>query len=200
MAAYATEMAVCGQDSKLALYQRSFASALDGFDPLTPIWGCFARSAQWDSTAQLQYTDFKTYLADGILTKMDRASMAHGLEVRVPLLDHKLVELLASLPTSWKVSPASGKRLLKRSLRRIVPAPIRTRRKRGFSPPLGRWLAGGSGERLAHRVLHGNPFVERFFEIDSLRKAWSGSHTSPRCGTRLKWSILVLEAWGRRFL
>jgi len=199
MASYAAEMSVCGRTSKTALYRGSFTSTLEGFDPLAPVADCFARSSQWDSTAQLQYTDFKTYLADGILTKVDRASMAHGLEVRVPLLDHKLVELLASLPSSWKVSPASGKRLLKRSLRRIVPAPIRGRRKRGFSPPVDRWLAAESGERLARRIFHGNPYVERFFEIDSLRKAWSDPHTSPRCGTRLKWSILVLETWGRRF-
>ena len=198
-ASYSGEMLVCDPEFKPALYRKSFASSLQGYDPVSTIETCFARSARWDSTAQLQYTDFKTYLADGILTKVDRASMAHGLEVRVPLLDHRLVELVASLPSSWKISARSGKRLLKRSLRGVVPSPILVRRKRGFTPPLNRWLQGAAGERLAHPVLQGNSFVERFLDIDRIRKVWSDRHTSPRCDPRLLWSILVLETWGRRF-
>jgi asparagine synthase (glutamine-hydrolysing) len=199
VAAYAEEMSICAPSAKPELYRKSFTASLDGYDPISTIEGCFARSARWDSTAQLQYTDFKTYLADGILTKVDRASMAHGLEVRVPLLDHKLVELVVSLPSSWSVSPGAGKRLLKRSLRGTVPAPILARRKRGFTPPLIPWLEGTVGDALTHRVLQGNPFVDRFLNIGRIRNSCSGHHGTPRCGPRLLWSILVLETWGRRF-
>jgi len=196
---YAAEMSICGRDAKPELYRKSFAASLDGYDSISAIEDCFARSAHWSSTAQLQYTDFKTYLADGILTKVDRASMAHGLEVRVPLLDHKLVELVASLPTSWSVSPRAGKLLLKRSLRGTVPAPILARRKRGFTPPLRPWLQGAVGDALAHRVLQGNPFVDRFLDIGRIRESCSSYPGTPRCDPRLLWSILVLETWGRRF-
>ena len=200
MAAYWKEMSICDPALKAELYSGAFQSALAGYDAISAIRACFERSAQWDSTSQLQYTDFKTYLADGILTKVDRASMAHGLEVRVPLLDHTLVEFIARLPSSSKVAWGRGKRLLKQSLRGLVPSQILDRRKRGFTPPLLRWLAGSTGDLFERRVLAGDPFVSRFLDMDAVGRLWSDHRAGVRDRAQLIWSILALETWGRRFL
>ena len=132
-------------ETKRSLYRTRFQRAVQGHDPYSILNGHLARTDGWESTAQLQYADLKTYLPDGILTKVDRASMAHGLEARVPLLDHALVELAARLPSSSKVGTTRGKRILRKSIRGLVPAPILARRKRGFTPPVSRWLGGETG-------------------------------------------------------
>src|SRR5882672_1787297 len=192
MDAYGTEMSICDSPLKETLYRDSFRSSLDGYDARSAIRACFERSAEWDSTSQLQYTDFKTYLADGILTKVDRASMAHGLEVRVPLLDHPLVEFMAHLPSSTKVAWGRGKRLLRQSLRGIVPEQILNRRKRGFTPPLGRWLEGSAGALFESRVLGGGPFVSSLLDMDEVHRLWTEHRAGGRGRSQLLWAILVL--------
>lgn len=97
----------------------------------------------WDTYSRMQYLDMKTYLADDILTKMDRVSMAVSLEVRVPLLDHKVVEFVARVPSKIRVKGGKLKHLLRRAMSGIVPEAILTRKKKGFSIPQSRWLADG---------------------------------------------------------
>ncbi len=196
---YATEMSIFDHESKRELYTAPFRKALDGHDSFSVLAPHFERSRGWDSTSQLQYVDFKTYLADGILTKVDRASMAHGLEVRVPLLDQSLVEFTAGIPSSLKVAPGGGKLILKNSLRGLVPARILSRRKRGFTPPMTRWLGGETGALFETRVLRRDSFVSRFLDIGAVGRLWSEHRSAARDCTQLIWSILVLEAWGRRF-
>jgi len=199
LAAYANEMALCGPQAKRRLFGRQLRETLDGYEARSVLEDCFRRSARWDSTSRLQYADFKTYLPDGILTKVDRASMAHGLEVRVPLLDHPLVEFMARLPSSSKVAWGKGKRLLRRSLRGIVPERILGRRKRGFTPPLARWLTGSAGALIEIQVLGTGSFVSRFLDMDEVRRIWMEHRSGARAQPQLLWAILVLETWGRRF-
>jgi len=196
---YANEMSICDAESKRRLFGASLKKRLAGYEARSVLEECFERSARWDSTSQLQYTDFKTYLADGILTKVDRASMAHGLEVRVPLLDHPLVEFMAHLPSSTKVAWGRGKRLLRQSLRGVVPEQILNRRKRGFTPPLGRWLEGSVGALFESRVIGGGPFVSNILDMDEVRRLWTDHRAGARGRSQLLWAILVLETWGRRF-
>ena len=91
---------------------------------------------------QVQYVDLMTYLPGDILTKVDRASMAHSLEVRVPLLDHVLVEWAATLPPRLRLHARGSKYVLKQALRSHLPEAILRRRKMGFSVPLASWLRG----------------------------------------------------------
>lgn len=198
--AYREEMSITDPETKRRFYGARFEEAIQGHDPFAILNGHLARTDGWDSTSQLQYADFKTYLPDDILTKADRASMAHGLEARVPLLDHALVEMVARLPSSSKVSPRRGKRILRRSLRGLVPEAILQRRKRGFSPPVARWLDGGLGSILEDRVLRGNSFVSSYLDIEGLRRTWSDQCSGSRAHTQLFWAVLMLEFWGRRFL
>jgi asparagine synthase (glutamine-hydrolysing) len=91
---------------------------------------------------QAQYVDFKSYLAGDILTKVDRASMAHGLEVRVPILDHCFVEWAATLPPHLKLTLRQGKAIFKKAMEPYLPREILYRKKMGFSIPLAEWLRG----------------------------------------------------------
>ena len=101
-----------------------------------------------DALSLVQYLDFKTYLPGDILTKVDRASMAHSLEVRVPFLDHEFVEWVAQLPSSVKLRRGEGKFLLKRALEPLLPRDVLYRRKMGFAVPLERWFRGPLSARV----------------------------------------------------
>ena len=199
-AAYLGEMSISAPGSKDLVYAEGLKRALVGHDPYEALNRHFDRASDWDTTSQMQYADFKTYLADGILTKVDRASMAHGLEVRVPLLDHVLVEFAALLRPSSKVAWGSGKRLMKRSLRGMVPARILARGKRGFTPPVSRWLDGTLGALLEERVLGRDSFVSAYLDIGAVRRIRDAQRAGARRDTQLLWAILTLECWGRRLL
>ena len=108
-----------------------------------------ARNADTDDPlALIQYLDLKTYLAGDINTKVDRASMAHSLEVREPLMDHELVEWLATLPSDLKIRGGESKFLLKSAMRGRLPDAIMDRPKMGFAVPLARWFRGPLRERV----------------------------------------------------
>ena len=108
---------------------------------------------------QAMYMDIKTWLVDDILTKVDRATMAHSLEARVPFLDHRLVEFSASLPVNWKLKGLRKKYLLKESQRNALPKRVLNRRKRGFNAPVSHWF-GGEFEDMAKSVTLGAGLTE----------------------------------------
>src|SRR5207248_11719949 len=113
---------------------------LGGTEPATLIASQHAREFMPDYVDRMQYLDTLTYLPDDILTKVDRASMAVSLEARVPLLDHRVVAFSWSLPPSMKAGNGSGKRLLRRVLKRYVPPHLIDRPKKGFTMPVQDWL------------------------------------------------------------
>ncbi|EME69318.1 asparagine synthase, glutamine-hydrolyzing [Paramagnetospirillum caucaseum] len=108
---------------------------------------------------QAMYVDIKTWLADDILVKVDRMTMAHSLEARAPLLDHRVVEFAAALPVDWKLRGLTTKYILKEAARRRLPARVIDRRKAGFNAPVAHWLNGGLAE-LARGVTLGGPLLE----------------------------------------
>src|SRR5690606_27557212 len=101
-----------------------------------------SRAPTDDPLSLIQYLDIKTYLAGDILTKVDRASMAHSLEVREPLLDHPMMEWLAGLPSSFKLGKGEGKLLFKQAMEHYLLADILYRPKMGFAVPLASWFRG----------------------------------------------------------
>jgi asparagine synthase (glutamine-hydrolysing) len=104
-----------------------------------------------DDLARLLYSDFTLYLQDGLLTKVDRATMLASLEARAPFLDHELMELVAGLPSRLKLSGLTTKAILRRTVKRRLPPEVLSRRKRGFNIPFSRWLLHGLGEQLRER-------------------------------------------------
>ena len=147
----------------------------------------------------MQIADTQRYLPDDILTKVDRASMAYGLEVRVPLLDHRIVEFALSLPTTEHIQSGSGKVLLRRQLNRYLPRALYDRPKQGFAVPLGRWLDGPL-RPWADDLLSSSRIAESgFFDTDSVLTMWHEHRTGHRNRQYELWMVLCLLQWSQHW-
>lgn len=152
----------------------------------------------WHPVHRALWMDLATSLADDMLTKVDRMSMAHGLEVRVPFLDHRLVEFALSLPPSWLVSPwpVEGKRLLRSLAAPLLPPGLLNRPKQGFVVPLNRWLQEALLKMFDDGCLSADSETARWMDcraVAALRQAPLGA--APRQDV---YALLVLELWLRR--
>jgi asparagine synthase (glutamine-hydrolysing) len=124
------------------LFSDGFKRELQGWHASEIFHEHAQRAGTDDPLALVQYLDMHTYLPGDINTKVDRASMAHSLEVREPLMDHKLVEWVATLPSALKLRGQEGKYIFKKALEPMLPHDVLYRPKMGFSVPLARWLRG----------------------------------------------------------
>lgn len=151
-----------------------------------------------DLAASQMLWDMRVYLVDDILTKVDRASMHVGLEVRVPLLDHSVVEMAWRIPSRFKFRDGGGKWILKRLLEKYVPARLFERPKMGFSIPVDEWLRGGLRD-WAEALLSRERLEEGgYLRAEPIRAVWA-QHLSGRVdrGTSL-WTVLMFQAWRER--
>jgi len=176
----------------LAALARSAASA-DTFARLA------ARSGAPDYVTALQYIDVYTYLPGDILTKVDLTSMAVSLESRVPLLDHKLMEFVATIPSSLKLRNGTGKYLLKRAMATSLPVEILTRRKMGFGVPLAAWFRSELRDMTRDVLL--SPAARqrglfRIKEVETLLKTHDAGRRD--CSARL-WALVCFELWMRQW-
>lgn len=156
------------------------------------------RAGTDDPLALIQYLDVKTYLVGDINTKVDRASMAHSLEVREPLMDHPLVEWLATLPSSLKVQGQEGKFLLKKTMERHLPHDILYRPKMGFSVPLARWFRGPLRQRVREAVLGPRLEMTGWFNRPYLEHLVDAHQSGARDYSAPLWTLLMFEAFLRQ--
>jgi asparagine synthase (glutamine-hydrolysing) len=156
-----------------------------------------ARAGTEDPLALIQYLDLKTYLIGDINTKVDRASMAHSLEVREPLMDHELVEWLASLPSSLKIAGNEGKVLLKKAMEPHLPHDILYRPKMGFAVPLERWFRGPLRERVRDAILGSTLADTGFFDHRMLEHMVDAHQSGRRDYSAPLWTTLMFEAFLR---
>jgi len=144
--------------------------------------------------------DQKTYLPDAMLTKVDRASMAASLEVRVPLLDHRVVEFTAALPESLKYRNGTGKYLLKKLLANYVPTRLFERPKMGFGVPIDRWLRFELKDLLLDYLSPERVKKQGLFNADFVEKKIS-EHLSGRFNHQYRlWSLLMWQMWRERWI
>lgn len=154
---------------------------------------------KWPETSNLRelmmFWDMGMYLPDEILTKVDRASMAVGLEARAPLLDHRLVEFAWRVPTEYKVRGGKGKWLLRELLYKHVPREMMERPKKGFAVPIGDWLRGPLRE-WAEELLNEKRMQDQgFFDTRLIRSAWQ-DHLDGKGGYQYQiWTVLMFQAW-----
>ena len=181
-------------DQKRQLYHRDFLEALNGFDSHAHIKKLFAACPYSDRLSRQIYTDFKSYLPDDILTKVDRMSMAVSLEVRPPFLDNNLVSYLAGLPSELKLKGFRSKYILKRVAKNLLPQAIISRKKSGFSMPVKNWLRcelrplldGLGGSLSQHGPFFNEDYVQRLIdEHDTLRTDHS----------HILWTLIVFNTW-----
>ena len=143
--------------------------------------------------SMIQYLDIKTYLIDDILTKVDRASMAHSLEVRVPILDHQLVEWLSGLPPQYKLSGRTGKKILKKAMEPYVPNDILYRKKMGFSIPLAEWFKGPLRQQVQESLTGEQLLSTGWFNPDFLHKIVREHQSGQSNHSTMIWSLLMFE-------
>ncbi len=155
------------------------------------------RAGTEDPLALIQYLDLKTYLVGDINTKVDRASMAHSLEVREPLMDHKLVEWLATLPSSLKVRGSEGKFLLKKSMEPLLPNEVLYRPKMGFAVPLARWFRGPLKQRVRDAVLGSRLADTGWFNRPYLEHLVDAHQSGRRDYSASLWTLLMFDAFLR---
>jgi asparagine synthase (glutamine-hydrolysing) len=145
---YFHSVCVVADGHREALYSPAFKRALQGYRAVERIRQVMAAAPTDDPISRVQYTDLKTYLPGDILTKVDRASMAHALEVRVPILDHKFAEWTGTIPAGAKLKGREGKAIFKKALEPLLPEEVLYRPKMGFGVPLAGWLRGPARARV----------------------------------------------------
>jgi asparagine synthase (glutamine-hydrolysing) len=182
------------------LSERLFGENRRPFEPFAALTTHLARAPEGDPLARSLYLDFKTWLADDGLVKVDRMSMAHGLEVRCPLLDHRVVELAAKTPSRLKLGCGGSKILLKKLAARRLPAEILARPKRGFAPPVERWLREDLRDLAHDLLLARDSLVAGLCERREVARLLS-DHAARRIDAGWAiWTLLMLEEWGRAAL
>jgi len=195
--AYFHSISVIRNGQRDQLYSDAFKTELGGYNARQVFDRHAARAGTDDALALIQYLDLHTYLIGDINTKVDRASMAHSLEVREPLMDHPLVEWLATLPTSLKIRGAESKFLLKKAMEPHLPHDIMYRPKMGFAVPLARWFRGPLRQRVRDELL-GGPLLETgWFNRDTIRRMVEQHESGRRDHSTPIWVLLMFDAFLR---
>jgi asparagine synthase (glutamine-hydrolysing) len=184
-------------EQRRALWRPEFRRVMRS--PLALFEAEYARGRDWSLCSRVQYLDIKTYLPCDILTKVDVASMMHGLEVRTPLVDARVMELAARIPEPLAMAQDAdggwtGKRLLKRLLERYYPPEYVRRPKMGFSMPVQRWFAAGGALRgmVQEQLLARGALLHEFFDPAGIRPLIEANEHGP------VWLMLFLEEWLRQ--
>lgn len=153
-----------------------------------------------DLVSRLQWIDTLAYLPDDILTKVDRASMAHSLEARAPLLDYTLVDFMARVPSSLKLRDGVSKRLFRKLLAKHLPESVFTKRKQGFAVPKGEWFRRDLRATARERLLDPRTLARGYFRPERVREVLKLHEAGQRDYSDWIWCLLILEEWHRTFL
>ena len=198
VAAYFHGVSICSNEMRAALFSHDFRRELQGYGA-EEVFRQHVRGKTFnDPLKMIQYLDFKTYLPGDILTKVDRASMAHSLEVRTPFLDYELVEWVASLPSAIKLKGGEGKHILKRSLEPLLPREVLYRNKMGFAVPLDVWFRGSLRDHIAETVRGRRLAESGLFNPATLARIVADHQSGRRDHSAILWSLLMFDGFLRQ--
>lgn len=194
---YVNSLTMFARDDQRFLFCEGIASHMLKQDHWQDLAQYMSKEDHWLS--RMQYLDFKHYLPLDILTKVDRMSMAHSIEARVPLLDHKLTEFAATIPPEMKLQGNSTKHIFKKALRGILPDTVLDRRKQGFAVPLGQWFRNEPPGFLHDLLLSDRSRARGIFNSDYVERMLA-LHQRGRAMDLQLWTLISFELWCRRFL
>lgn len=198
--AYFNDMSLFLEDERRALLSSELLAQARHHDVFAGFARHFERVRDADPLSRVLYVDFKTWLHNDILAKVDRMSMACSLEVRSPLLDHRLIEFAARLPAVLKYRGRVSKYLLKRHVSERVPDLSIHRPKQGFELPLAAWLRGPLRE-VAQDLLFSRRAAERgYVRPEEVRRIWESHQRGIRNRAAHLWALMVLELWHRAYM
>ena len=196
VSAYFHSVSFLSDDLRARIFTPRFRARLQGYNAVEVMRG-HARHAPEHPLSAIQYLDFKTYLVGDINTKVDRASMAHALEVREPLMDHKLVEWISGLPPEMKLHGSEGKYIFKKALEPHLPADVLYRPKMGFSVPLARWFRGPLRERVRAAMASPQLADTDIFNMGALGQLVEEHVSGLSDHSTALWTLLMFEAFLR---
>ena len=196
MEAYFHSVSFVSDELRERMFSTSFKRQLQGYQAIE-VMRRHAQNAPDHPLSAIQYLDYKTYLVGDINTKVDRASMAHSLEVREPLMDHPLIEWAASLPPELKLHGNEGKYLFKKSMEAYLPDEVLYRPKMGFSVPLANWLRGPLRERSRAALLGPHMSDSGLFDMEFLNEMLNQHQSGLRDYCTPIWTLMMFEAFLR---
>ena len=197
---YMKWMSVFDDELKEPLYTDSFRQQTQGANATGILENWFKRANGIGTVDTLLLTDQMTYLPNDLLVKVDIATMAVSLEARSPFLDHQVIEFAASLPQHLKLRRLTGKYLLKKVLRKLLPSENLTRRKMGFGVPIGHWFRGKMQPFLREVILSEKALGRGLFKPEAVKQLVELHVRAERDYSHQLWTLLMLELWFNRFI
>lgn len=197
---YLRRMTLFDASRRRELYHEDLHRALDGHDSLEALRAWLEALPDADFRNRMLYADTHFYCPEDCLAKVDRMTMAWSLEARVPLLDHELVEFMATVPPQWKLRGLTSKYLLRRAVGDLLPPALLRKRKQGFSVPVGPWLRGPLHQWARDLLLDARATGRGWLRADAVRRLLD-EHRQGRAdhGHRL-YALLGLEVWARQYM
>jgi len=199
-AAYANTISLCRPPARQRLMSGDLLAELDRHRPEQRIARDYATAGAGDPLAGMTTADVNTLLPDDFLTKVDRASMSCGLEVRPPLVDHELLELAGRIPSGYKIRGGETKWIFKKTYADRLPEGLAYRAKQGFEIPIDRWLRGPLVEMFESAVLGPSSRVRGLIDRPAVRQLYRSHRRHVGRHGNVLWSLLVLARWAERYL
>lgn len=194
---YVELIAIFNDARRAALYGDEFVAQLPERDPAEYVAAALARSGGRDRVTAASLADLVTYLPGDLCTKVDIATMAHGLECRQPLLDHRVVELAVAMPVRLKLRGGRGKRILREAFGHLLPRDVFRRRKTGFGVPLDRWFRTELKDLAHDTLLAGDALARDYFRRAAIDELLADHATGRADHSARIWSLVMLEFWHR---
>jgi asparagine synthase (glutamine-hydrolysing) len=197
---YAEQVKIFNAEEKRNLYSPQFEQEVRGSDSVEYLLSKFEEAGTNNLIDQLLYLDINTYLPEDLLVKMDIATMANSLEARVPFLDHRLMEFIATIPSRLKLKGTVTKYILKQAFSDFLPQPILKRGKMGFGVPVSRWFRNELRDYVYEILLDAKTINRGYFKRDGIERLLNDHITARYDHSSKIWALLFLESWFRVFI
>ncbi|CAM3879380.1 XrtA/PEP-CTERM system amidotransferase [Rheinheimera salexigens] len=198
ISAYHNSISILRTDQRKSLFSKAFQQRLNGYNSVAVFNRYRDKIEHLDPLKKVQYLDMKTYLVGDILTKVDRASMAHSLEVRVPFLDHKFVEWSFQVESGANLQQGIGKFSLKKALEPYLPHDVLYRNKMGFAVPLAEWFRGPLKQRVFDKLLCDEMLNSGYFDANELKRLLDDHSKSLKDNSAALWTLMMFAAFLQR--